>query len=321
MVKLFIKPLQGLRGRGAEPHIRKGFMKCILIEPTWTIAGFSESESLAGAPCYPPIGLAYVAAVLRENGIEVKIIDAKSLRLRHEEVYEIVERANPDIVGVTVFTRQIKSALKTCEEIKRRCPAVKIVVGGPNIHAEHEAVIKNDFCSVPQFWYEHRRRSVENVLEELEHISEMHKIGCVRFTDELLPLSKKWLSKFCKEMVEDTINLARSLNCDYTTFTVVTPFPGTLLYKYCWENKLLRTDNWAEYNYVHLTENGGIIKLEHITNEELMELFNSVHREFYCRHEIEKVGREILGLIKLEEEVLKGVKSLCASADIQKDVK
>lgn len=120
-------------------------MKCILIEPPWTIAGLSESESLAGAPCYPPIGLAYVAAVLRENGVEVKIIDAKSLRLRHEEVYEIVERENPDIVGVTVFTRQIKSALKTCEEIKRRCPSVKIVVGGPHIHAEHEAVIKNDF--------------------------------------------------------------------------------------------------------------------------------------------------------------------------------
>jgi len=471
-------------------------MKCILIEPTWTIAGLSENESLAGAPCYPPIGLAYVAAVLRENGVEVKIIDAKSLRLRHEGVYEIVERENPDIVGVTVFTRQIKSALKTCEEIKRRCPSVKIVVGGPHIHAEHEKVIKNDFidfcvrgeaevtmselieaisqggtkaelekvrgltfkegnnviatperhfiqnldtlpfpardllpnhiyrglipfgdnvftlmtatrgcpfkchfCSVPQFWSEHRRRSVENVLEELEHISEIHKIGCVRFTDELLPVSKKWLSRFCNEMVdrglsekiawscdghvaimrdemleemkkanckhvfygiefgnqrildfsgkgttiaqihkaiqktkeagisiegnyligyptetketiEDTINLARSLNCDYTTFTVVMPFPGTLLYKYCEENNLLRTDNWEEYNYVHLTENGGVIKLEHITNEELMELFNGVHQEFYCRHEIEKVGRDILGLVKLEEEVVADVKNL-----------
>ena len=481
-------------------------MKCILIEPPWTIAGLSETESLAGAPCYPPIGLAYVAAVLREDEVEVKIIDAKSLRLRHEEVYEIVARENPDIVGVTAFTRQIKGVLKTCEEIKRRCPSVKIVLGGPHIHAEHESVIKNDFidfcvrgeaeltiselveaisnggkgdlkkvrgltfkdgtkvivtqerpfirdldtlpfpardllpnhiyrglipfgdnvftlmtatrgcpfkchfCSVPQFWYEHRRRSVENVLEELEHISEIHKIGCVRFTDELLPVSKKWLLRFCKELVdrglsekiawscdghvaimtaemleamkkanckhlfygiefgnqrildfsgkgttlaqihktieatkeagisiegnyligyptetketiEDTTNLAMSLNCDYTTFTVVMPFPGTLLYQYCKENDLLRTNNWEEYNYVHLTEKGGIIKLEHITNEELMELFNNVHREFYCKHEIEKVGRDILGLVELEEEVVAGMKNLSASVDIQKEVK
>ncbi|MDI6886939.1 MAG: cobalamin B12-binding domain-containing protein, partial [archaeon] len=78
-------------------------MKCTLIEPPWTIAGLSESESLAEAPCYLPIELAYVAAVLREDGVEVKVIDAKSLRLRHEEVYEIVARENPDIVGVTVF--------------------------------------------------------------------------------------------------------------------------------------------------------------------------------------------------------------------------
>lgn len=50
--------------------------------------------------------------------------------------------------------------------------------------------------------------------------------------------------------------------------------------------------------------------LEEITNEELMELFNNIHREFYCRHEIEKIGRDILGLVKLEEEVVEGVKNL-----------
>jgi hypothetical protein len=31
LVKLFFKPLQGLQGRGAEPHIRKG-MQSILIK-------------------------------------------------------------------------------------------------------------------------------------------------------------------------------------------------------------------------------------------------------------------------------------------------
>jgi len=52
-----------------------------------------------------------------------------------------------------------------------------------------------------------------------------------------------------------------------------------------------------------------------------MELFNNVHREFYCKHEIEKVGRDILGLVELEEEVIEGMKNLSVSADIQKEVK
>ena len=52
-----------------------------------------------------------------------------------------------------------------------------------------------------------------------------------------------------------------------------------------------------------------------------MELFNNVHREFYCKHEIEKVGRDILGLVELEEEVVAGMKYLSASVDIQKEVK
>jgi hypothetical protein len=52
-----------------------------------------------------------------------------------------------------------------------------------------------------------------------------------------------------------------------------------------------------------------------------MVLFNNVHREFYCKHEIEKVGRDILGLVALEEEVIEGVENLSASIDIQKEVK
>ena len=67
-------------------------MRCILINPP-TIAvniceedGFKEAVEQAGS--YPPVGLDYIAAVLRGNGVDVKIIDAKALKMSHKKQQE-----------------------------------------------------------------------------------------------------------------------------------------------------------------------------------------------------------------------------------------
>jgi len=55
MVKLFFKPLQGLRGRGVEPHIRKG-----LLQNSLRKQGLKRSETPFGVsdtfPAYKNTG-------------------------------------------------------------------------------------------------------------------------------------------------------------------------------------------------------------------------------------------------------------------------
>ena len=291
-------------------------VKCILIDPPIEIANVSKRKGVKELKeetiRYPPIGLAYIAAVLRERGIPVGIIDAKSPRISPEEIAKTVEKEEPELVGVTFFTSNLRGALNTCREIKKRCPATKIVAGGPHIHPLHGEVIKEEsidfcvrgegeltmlelteaisnggekdlkkvrgltfkegndiivtpdrpfirnldtlpfpardllpdvykgtigsdlsevvnwtvmaasrgcpfkchFCQVPQFWHTHRRRTVENVLNEMEHVYEAYKIRFVRFTDEVFLLNKKWVIDFCSGMVERGLNERIRWFCD-----------------------------------------------------------------------------------------------------------
>ena len=100
-----------------------------------------------------------------------------------------------------------------------------------------------------------------------------------------------------KDTIQDTIKLARTLGIDYVDFAVVTPFPGTQLYQYCKENNLLRTHNWEAYNYNRPEK--GVMKLESVTDAELISLYERASREFYFRHVIDKLEEETRALFEV----------------------
>ena len=468
--------------QGADPGIdliMTNQLKCILIDPPVLPVNLSAEEGIADAhrqgSAYPPVGLAYLAAVLKQRGVAVSIIDAKSLMLSRDEVIKMVSAEEPEVVGVTVFTTQLKSALNLCQKIKESLPFTMIAVGGPHIHFEHESIIRKPFidfcirgegeyalaelidalgngfslkkikglsfkadgsivvnsdrppisdldslpfparellpaniykaiigdgekkrfavvtatrgcafrcrfCSVPHLWPTQRRRSVENVLDELEQIYSVHKIRNIRFTDENLSLNKRWLTGFCRGMInrglsdkmawscdsrvdtiseailiemrkancrvifygiefgdqsildfsgkgttlrqihravemtrkagifphgnfmigyptEDnktigrTIELARTLDLDQASFSVVTPFPGTDLFHYCRKHEMLKTDNWEEFNMFNPRE--GIIKLNHLPGEELMNLYREARYTFHFKHIKDEFEQEV----------------------------
>jgi len=78
----------------------------------------------------PPIGLMYLAAVLREAGEEVEILDADLLDLSIEETAKEVYHKHPSIVGVTATTPTIKNALKVVSAVKSLDRSLVTVVGG-----------------------------------------------------------------------------------------------------------------------------------------------------------------------------------------------
>lgn len=63
----------------------------------------------------PPLGLAYLAAVLEKNGYPVRILDASALNLSWEEFRKTIKKQKPDIVGLTGTTPTIGDAYKAAE--------------------------------------------------------------------------------------------------------------------------------------------------------------------------------------------------------------
>jgi len=89
----------------------------------------------------PHLGLAYLGAVSEEAGYETIIFDAD---VEDEPIAEAVKRFNPDIVGITANTPQVKQAWRTAQAIKA-VKNVPVVLGGP-----HVTVLPAESCTRPE---------------------------------------------------------------------------------------------------------------------------------------------------------------------------
>jgi len=118
-------------------------MKVLMINPPYNSSKYKFIGLVA-----PPLGIAYIAAMLERNGVSVKILDAPALELDHEAVKNEIQKYSPDIVAVTSVTPTIESALKTAKISKEACPNTTTVLGGYHPTFTYQEVLKNDFVDV-----------------------------------------------------------------------------------------------------------------------------------------------------------------------------
>jgi anaerobic magnesium-protoporphyrin IX monomethyl ester cyclase len=78
-----------------------------------------------------PLGLAYLAACLRQNDIAVEIIDAWAAGISFDKLADEISRRAPAVVGVTMMSPFYGAAMKTVDTVKKNCAAA-IIVGGPH---------------------------------------------------------------------------------------------------------------------------------------------------------------------------------------------
>jgi radical SAM superfamily enzyme YgiQ (UPF0313 family) len=102
-------------------------MNICLLSPPYN----SAVESIFGVSS-PPLGLAYLASVLRKDH-KVKIIDSNILGYSMEDVRRELKSFHPDIVGITSATPSIPNAYtvaKIAKEIREDCT---VAMGGPHV--------------------------------------------------------------------------------------------------------------------------------------------------------------------------------------------
>jgi len=109
----------------------KKYHVCLINPPVLAVL-----EPWYDTPDFGRTGLAYLAGYLRQfDDYAVTIIDAKFERLSFKEVEEKVARLNPDMVGLTAFTNEIKPAAYQAALIKKNNPNIVTVIGGVHITA------------------------------------------------------------------------------------------------------------------------------------------------------------------------------------------
>lgn len=99
-------------------------MKVILINPSQSV-----SYGGIGTPKYLPLGLAYIGAVLEQNGHNVRMIDMDSDGLTKEGLGEELRLEKPDLAGITVLTSSYNEAVLLSDIIKKSCSAYTVFGG------------------------------------------------------------------------------------------------------------------------------------------------------------------------------------------------
>ncbi len=91
----------------------------------------------------PPLGLGYLAAVLRERGFKVKIIDDLVEKLSTKELFRRLK--NSLVVGITSTTPTFNAALRYAQRIKEIFPHVFVILGGVHVTLKPRDALKHPF--------------------------------------------------------------------------------------------------------------------------------------------------------------------------------
>jgi len=114
-------------------------MKTLLVQPP--ISSKVETYS-AAQMVVPPLGLAYLAAMLEGKGYPVEILDAPAFDMNFNQVSKELERRKPGLIGITATTATIPEALETVEVAKKILPDTVTAIGGAHITFTQERTME-----------------------------------------------------------------------------------------------------------------------------------------------------------------------------------
>ena len=119
-------------------------MRLSLIFPSWT-GVFGEMTKVArGASTFPPLNLAYLAAIAENNGHTVQLIDGEAEQLNIHEIISRVNDFSPDLIGLTATTPMFHIAVEQARKLKDALD-VPIVAGGPHVTHFREEIFHKCF--------------------------------------------------------------------------------------------------------------------------------------------------------------------------------
>src|SRR3989338_7649221 len=167
--------------------------KILLIYPPSILApGFARKTVL-------PLGIAYLAAVLRKNkGVHVKVVDciiegidttfsvngSDYYGLRLEEIRERISQGAYDIVGISCqFSSMLEIVLEICK-IAKDCGVKYVIVGGPHASAQPESLLLSKL--VDYVFIGEAEKTIVDFVDFLRerNLSDIKDIGGMAYLDD-----------------------------------------------------------------------------------------------------------------------------------------
>ncbi len=110
-------------------------MKILFISPPWSAVFGNYRSAAKVALAYLPLGLCYLAAVIKREGYTVKIVDAEIEGWSISDILCEIKQFNPHAIGITVATPVFHVVKDLADKSKKMFPSIPIFVGGAHCTA------------------------------------------------------------------------------------------------------------------------------------------------------------------------------------------
>ncbi len=97
-------------------------MKILFIQPPYPFSEFPK----------PSYALMSLGAVLKEQGMDVEVLDLLSTRYSLQKIEGCLARYQPDLIGITSVTMNFPAAVRILQTCKTLMPGATAVIGGPH---------------------------------------------------------------------------------------------------------------------------------------------------------------------------------------------
>ncbi|MCK4732305.1 MAG: cobalamin-dependent protein [Methanophagales archaeon] len=122
-----------------------------LIPPLMLISG---ENSASYTRRFPHLGIAYMTAVLKQNGLCCENRDM-NLGYSSDQILQFIKNSNVNLICITIFSAGYKDVYSLIDFIKSHCDAL-VVVGGPHISTTTKEVLEEtraDFAIIGEGEY------------------------------------------------------------------------------------------------------------------------------------------------------------------------
>lgn len=145
----------------------------------------------------PPIGLLFLAAMIKKYNGVVTIHDAYAHRLSLDETITDALNKKPDVIGITCMTPSYPQTKKLIQGLKNVAPEIPIILGGAHISALREKVME-DIIELDYGVINEGEITIIELLNEIKTKNDLSKIDGIlyRLGDKVLKTKDRQFISF-----------------------------------------------------------------------------------------------------------------------------
>ncbi len=151
-------------------------------------ADLDVRERKKSVSAWPPLGLLYLASILKREGIEVTVLDQAAKNLSVKETAAWVKGENPDIVGFSTFATSGRTAALISNLVKKENPKLTTVFGNYYATFNPERIL-DKYSSADIIVRGEAENTIADLVTTLETGGDLKKVPGITFRNGKKPFS------------------------------------------------------------------------------------------------------------------------------------